>query len=141
MVSLKGRKVYLDANTIIYAVELPQFSNLKTGLLIPLDAQEFTAVTSEITLAETVIGPRKAGNMATEQLFRKFLTPSSNFLLEPITLAVLEKVIDLRAQYSLKIPDAIHLATGILAGCDLFVTGDHVWSKAGVTVVDPADVG
>jgi hypothetical protein len=37
MVSLKGRRVYLDANTIIYAVELPHFANLKTGLLKPLD--------------------------------------------------------------------------------------------------------
>ena len=60
MVSLKGRKVYLDANTVIYAVELPQFANLKTGLLVPLDNQEFTAITSEITLVETIIGPRRA---------------------------------------------------------------------------------
>jgi predicted nucleic acid-binding protein len=140
MVSLKGHRVYLDANTIIYAIELHHFPNLKTGLLIPLDQQEFNAVTSEITLAETIIGPRRAGNVANEQLFRNFLVPTSNFFIEPITRAVLEKVIDLRAQYAIKIPDAIHLATGILAGCDLFVTGDQAWSKTGVTVVDPADV-
>ena len=53
---------------------------------------------------------------------------------------MLEKVIDLRPQYGLKIPDAFHLATGILAGCDLFVTGDKAWGKAGVTLVDPADI-
>jgi hypothetical protein len=97
MVSLKGHRVYVDANTVIYAVELPQFfANLKTGLLKPLDDQEFTAVTSQVTLAETVIGPRKAGNAATEQLFRTSLTPSTNFILQRITLAVLEKVIAFR---------------------------------------------
>ena len=142
MVSLRGRKVYLDANTIIYAVELAhQFPSLQDGLLRPLDGQEFTAVSSEITLAETIIGPRRAGNAVNEQLFRAFLTPSSNFHLQPITLAVVEKLIDLRAQYALKIPDAIHVATGILAGCDLFVIADRAWSKVGITVVDPADVG
>jgi predicted nucleic acid-binding protein len=47
----------------------------------------------------------------------------------------------LRAQYGLKIPDAIHLATGILAGCTLFVTRDASWKKAGVAVVEPQDVG
>jgi len=49
-------------------------------------------------------------------------------------------VIELRAQFGFKTPDAIHLATGLLAGCDLFVTGDQAWSRAGITVVDPADV-
>lgn len=122
-------------------MELPHFANLKTGLLKPLDDLALTAVTSEITLAETVIGPRKSGYLATERLFRTFLTPSSHFLLEPITLAVLERVIDIRAQHGLKIADAIHLATGMLAGCDLFVTGDQAWAKTGVSVVDPADIG
>jgi hypothetical protein len=50
MVSLIGRRAYLDANTIIYAVEgLASFANLKRGLLDPLDAGAFTAVTSELT--------------------------------------------------------------------------------------------
>jgi predicted nucleic acid-binding protein len=141
MVSLSGHRVYLDANTVIYAVEgNAPYANLQAGLLIPLDKGLFTAVTSEITLVETVVGPRKAGDINTEAKYRVFLTPSANLAIEPITMAVLEKVIDLRTKYGLKIPDAIHLATGILAGCDLFVTGDQAWNRAGVTVVDPADV-
>jgi predicted nucleic acid-binding protein len=72
--------------------------------------------------------------------YRAFLTRSPNLTLQPITAVVLEKVIELRAQFGFKTPDAIHLATGLLAGCDLFVTGDQAWSWAGITVVDPADV-
>ena len=50
MVSLSGHKVYLDASTVIYALEgVPQYANLHAGLLIPLDNSLFTAVTSEIT--------------------------------------------------------------------------------------------
>jgi predicted nucleic acid-binding protein len=141
MVSLNGHRAYLDANTIIYALEgFAQYTNLKTGLLDPLDAGAFIAVTSEITLVETVIGPRKAGRANDEAVFRTFLTPSASLLLEPVSMAILEKVIDLRAQFGFKIPDTIHLATGILAGCTVFVTRDASWGKTGVPVVEPQDV-
>jgi hypothetical protein len=36
MVSLRSQRAYLDANTIIYALEgFAQYANLKSGLLIP----------------------------------------------------------------------------------------------------------
>jgi predicted nucleic acid-binding protein len=140
MVNLKGHKVYLDTNTLIYTLEGVE-PDLQTGLLLPLDMGDFTAVTSEIALLETIVGPRKRGDYDLEQDFRAFLTPSEKLSVESITTAVLEQAIDLRAQYpGLKTPDEIHLATGILARCDLFVTGDQAWAKTGVTVVDPADV-
>lgn len=142
MVSLRGEHAYLDANTIIYAIEgYAKYANLRTGLLAPLDNGEFMAVTSQITLVETVVGPRKAGDTATETDYRDFLTPSTNLRVEPVTMRVLEKVIELRTQFGLKIPDAIHLATGLLAGCTVFVTRDASWAKTGVTAVDPVDVG
>ena len=142
VVSLTGKRVYLDTNTIIYALEgIPAYANLKAGLLDHLDKGNVTVVTSELTLVETIVGTRNLGSRANEAVFRTFLTPSANFVLEPISMAVLETVIDLRSQFRFKIPDAIHLATGILAGCDAFVTNDSDWSKAGVTVIDPSAVG
>ena len=76
-----------------------------------------------------------------EQKSRTFLTPSGSVAVIPISEAILEKATDLRARFpALKTPDAIHVATGILTGCDLFVTGDQAWSKTCVTAIDPADV-
>ena len=60
-------------------------------------------------------------------------------VLRPIDLAVLERALDLRL-LGLKTPDAIHVATGMLESCDVFLTRDKEWAKAGVTVVDPGDV-
>ena len=109
-------------------------------MLQPLDSGAFTAVTSEITLVETSVGPRKRGDSKAEQELR-FVSDSfckvDAGAGHPI---VLERVIDLRSQFALKILDAIHLATGILSGCDLFVTADQPWNRAGVAVVDPADI-
>jgi predicted nucleic acid-binding protein len=141
VVKLKGQHAYLDANTVIYAIEgYTKYTNLRAGLLAPLDNGEFTAVTSLITLVETVVGARKVGDAATETDYRDFLTPSANFSIEPVSLPVLEKVIELRAQYGLKIPDAIHLATGLLAVCTVFVTRDASWARTGVSVVEPQDI-
>ena len=141
MVSLHGQRAYLDANTVIYALEgLAQYSNLKVGLLDALDDGAFTAVTSQLTLVETIIGPRRAGKPTDEAEFRNFLTPSTNMVIAPVSMAILEKVIDIRAQHGIKIPDAIHLATGILANCTVFVTRDASWAKTGVTVVEPQDI-
>jgi predicted nucleic acid-binding protein len=142
MVSLKGFKVYLDANTLIYALEgLPDFGNLQSGLLTPLEAKEFSVVTSQLTLLETIVFPKRHGDLVGEQKFRTFLTNSANVTVVPISETVIEYAADLRAKFpSLKTPDAIHLATGMLAGCALFVTADQGWSKTGVTVVDPSDI-
>ena len=59
---------------------------------------------------------------------------------EPVSVTVLERAVDLRAQYNLKTPDAIHIATGILAGATVFVTRDQAWARAGVLVLQPQDV-
>ena len=95
-------------------------------------------MTSELTLLEVLVKPRRLNNLTLEQAFRDFLGPSKVRVL-PISLAVLERAIDLRL-LGLKTPDAIHVATGLLEGCDLFLTRDKDWAKAGVTAVDPKDV-
>ncbi|AIE84547.1 PilT-like protein [Fimbriimonas ginsengisoli Gsoil 348] len=60
---------------------------------------------------------------------------------EPISNLILEKAIDLRALHGLKTPDAIHIATGLIAGCTVFITRDQAWAKAGVTVIEPQELG
>lgn len=137
--SLAGRRVYTDTSSFIHAVEdYAVFPGLKTGFLDLIDSGGLVAVTSELTLLETVVGPRKSGNVALEREFRGLLSLSS-LVVRPIDTAVLEKAVDLRL-LGLKTPDAIHVATGMLEGCDVFLTRDQGWARAGVTVVDPDDV-
>jgi predicted nucleic acid-binding protein len=79
-----GQRVYLDANIIIYAIE--GFAAVATqiqALLLAMDAAEITAVTSELTLAEVLVKPLKDKNLAVQQAYRTFLTPTSAFQLFP----------------------------------------------------------
>jgi predicted nucleic acid-binding protein len=80
-------------------------------------------ISSELVLMEVLVGPLKAKDAALansyEQLFQQQQTR-----LVPITQAILREAARWRATTKLKTPDALHAATGQLAGCVLFVTND-----------------
>jgi predicted nucleic acid-binding protein len=141
MVSLTGLRVYLDTNTIIYAMEgVSEFENLQSGLLDALDRGKVTAVTSELTMLEVVTGPRRTGNRQLESAYRGFLLPSPVMAIMPVSRAVIEQAIDLRGQHRLSSPDSVHIATGLLHRCDAFLTRDKGWGRVGLSLIDPKDV-
>jgi len=43
----------------------------------------------------------------------------------PVSVTIAEQAARLRAQYRLRTPDAIHIATAMIAGCDAFLTNDR----------------
>lgn len=120
-----GAKVYLDTNIVIYAIE--GFADLAAqiqALLQALDDAQIVAVTSELTLAEALIKPLKDQNQPGQEAYQKFLTPTSALQVVPISREILEEAARLRSTTKLKLPDAIHLATATLNGCDSFLTND-----------------
>lgn len=138
---LIGRKVYVDASALIYAVEMPaQFPGLLNGLLAPLSKGELRLVTSWITLAEVLIHPIKSGDAVLESTYRRLLMPSTFFDILPVEREITDRAATLRASHGFKLPDAIHIATGIAAHCAIYISGDAQWSRAGVQVIDPADL-
>lgn len=56
-----------------------------------------------------------------------FVAPGVNVL--ELTPDVIEKATDLRARYNFKTPDAVHLASAIVAGAISFLTGDQNLSR------------
>ena len=120
-----GAKVYLDTNIVIYAIEgFADLAEQIQALLHALDDAQIVAVTSELTLAEALIKPLKDQNQPEQQAYKKFLTPTSVLQVVPISKEILEEAARLRATTKLRLPDAIHLATATLNGCDCFLTND-----------------
>lgn len=125
-----GKKVYLDTNIIIYAVEgFADLADHIQALLTALDEAEIVAVTSELTLAEVLVKPLKDQNQNVQQAYRTFLTPTTALQTVPISRNILEEAARLRATNRLKLPDAIHLATAYLNGCDSFLTNDDLFKS------------
>jgi predicted nucleic acid-binding protein len=124
--SLMGKRVYLDTNVFIYALNgFPPYVPLLTELFDAIGAGSLVAVASELTLAEMLVVPFRRGDTSEEERCRAIFRASPGVELQPVSIAVLEGTARLRAALpALRTPDAIHVATAQLAGCDTFVTND-----------------
>ncbi len=84
---------------------------------------EATALSSELTLLETLVVPIRQNNEVLIESYGTLLT-KTEVILSPITAEILREAATLRAQLSLKTPDAIHAATAIALKCDYLITND-----------------
>jgi predicted nucleic acid-binding protein len=136
--SLAGhQRVYLDANIIIYLVEgVAPYAERAQPLLQAMAAGSVEALTSELTLAEVLVGPIRAGNDVVRDAYTTFLYRSIGLAMIDVSREILTASAQLRAATSLRLPDAIHAATAQHAGCTAFLTNDErLKSISGVETV------
>ena len=124
--AIVGSALYLDANALIYAVEnVPGFGDKMRGVFQRIDAGELRGLTSELSLAETLVKPLRDGASATAAAYEQLLHPAGRLSVAAVSRPVLTRAAELRAAHaSLKLPDAIHAATALLHGCTTFLTND-----------------
>lgn len=89
-----------------------------------VDAGLITGLASTIVLAEVLVQPIRVGNHTLAKRYEAILSDSHHFQLEPVATATARYAADLRARYNLRTPDALHIATSIVSGCDAFLTND-----------------
>ncbi|MGV3618567.1 MAG: type II toxin-antitoxin system VapC family toxin [Fimbriimonas sp.] len=135
--SLDGKRIYLDANALIYVFEDPDSVPNLVLLLATATQRGIRLVSSVITLSEVLVHPIKSGNSALESAYRRFFVPSHTLTLRAVDEIIASEAARLRSAHPLRTPDAIHIATGLQANCDVFLTQDLAWSKVGIQVVTP----
>lgn len=77
-----------------------------------------------IALAEILPHPIARKQEHYVSAYREMLLNSTYIAAMDVTAEVAVRAAHLRAQYNLKTPDALHLATAIEAGCQAFLTND-----------------
>lgn len=123
---LRGKAVYLDTNIFIYMVEgYEPERTLIQALADAVDRHELVAVTSELTLAELLVKPLELGRADVVAIYAELVRHSERLTVPPIDRATLIEVARLRATLGILLPDAIHVATAVLAGCAAFLTNDR----------------
>lgn len=124
--ALKGvGRLYIETAPLIYYVEAnPIYIQRMDAIIDAVENQPIRAYSSVITLAEVLIQPLRTGDKVLEQEYRNILVNNESYQLIPITVHVAEIAADLRARYNLRIPDALHVASALRAGCDAFLTND-----------------
>jgi len=126
-------RLYLDSNIFIYLLEgEDQFSVPVGEILEEADARGVTLVTSEFAICECLIGAHRRGDPELiAQYEAMFEEASQSIEILPAQSRVLVRAPDIAGALRLKILDALHVASALIAGCDGFLTND-----AGIPSID-----
>ncbi len=123
---IKGPAVYLDANIFIYAVEeFPLVARRVNALFGRIDRGELIAFTSELSLSEVLVKPMRDNLTKVVYQYLDLVRTGSTLSVIPVDRENLIKAAELRSQSSLKLPDAVHVATAIRHSCASFITNDR----------------
>lgn len=121
-----SKVIFLDTAPLIYFIE--GNSDYRTVLAKLFDFNDkggFSFITSSITILEVLVKPLRDGKADIAAQYRDILTKAPGIEVLDFTSSTAEVAAQLRAQYNLKTPDAIQLATAIEEGADFFLTNDN----------------
>jgi predicted nucleic acid-binding protein len=147
MTNPANKRVYVDSNVLIYAVEgVPATADPAKELIKFLLTEKELMFTSEIALAEVLAPSKRRGTWSLQvkrRVYMDLLIWSGAVDLIPVTRDILISTADLRNVTPLKLPDAIHLASAIYGKCGFLVTADTDFKKLpkGMTHVKPDEQG
>ncbi len=114
---------YLDANFIIRFVESVD-DNL-ASVADRADAGIVNLITSELALAEVLVGPMRDGDARLVREYESLFADTAFLQVLPVDRQTLRRSADLRATLGNKLPDAIHVATAVGAECQVFLSSDR----------------
>ncbi len=118
-------RVFLDTAPVIYFVEQnPAYFARVDVVFDGIDAGTLTAVTSSVTLAETLIHPIRLGLTQLQQDCHDLIVQGRNTIFVPVGARQARRAAELRVRYNLTLTDAFQIACALDAGCDAFLTND-----------------
>lgn len=116
----------LDTSVFIYHLEAhPRYLPLTMTLLAGVQAGQWRAVTSTVTLMELTVRPWQLGRAAVAREYEALLVHFPHLTLSDVTRDVARRAAQLRAIYSLRPADALQVATALVHGATAFVTNDR----------------
>jgi predicted nucleic acid-binding protein len=139
---IQGRRVYLDTNIFVYFLErheqyfdfvLPFFQLFDQGLSM--------AYTGDAAVAETLYKPYQADDLLLVSEFKTFFGDDEFITVLPHTTKVFELTAEIAPKQKMKMIDALHYSTAIMAGCQFLLTNDAGFkSNAKLEVIQLRDL-
>lgn len=118
--------VGLDTSIFIYHFEAhPRYLPLTQKLLTGVQAGQWTAITSIITVMELTVHPWQMGRSSVAREYEALLIHFPNLTLVDVNRDVARRAAQLRAHYNVRPADALQVATALLEGATTFVTNDR----------------
>lgn len=124
---MSGKKAFLDTNLFIYLIEENELHLHKVhNLLEFLEKNGYEIITSTLTLGEILTKPYKENRLDLVETYKDFFSQMELVELNNEIASLFAKV---RADYRIKTPDAVQLASAVYAKDELFVTNDDGLSQ------------
>ncbi len=125
MVIESGKTVLLDTNCFIYYFEdNEEYADKLESVFVNIQDGKNKAYMSVLSLLEVLVKPKKENNIFLESRYKLMLSNYPNLSIVDVSFSVSDIAARLRAEYSIRTPDAIILATGIGMKVDYFITND-----------------
>lgn len=117
------QRVALDSSALIrFQEEDPQTIGVLRPIFERIDDGRLVACGSVLLRTETLVYARAQSDMADPlPIYRERL---ARMELSPVTNEVADIAVELRMDYRLASMDALHLASAVVGGCDLFLNAD-----------------
>jgi predicted nucleic acid-binding protein len=116
----------VDTMLFVYHFENhPRFGPAASRILEAAERGRLRLVTSVLTLMEVLVVPKREGQDELCRRYHELLTSFPQLTMLPVDPTIAEVASELRATYPVRTPDALHLATAIVAGAEAFVTADQ----------------
>lgn len=120
-------KFFWDTNLFIYQIESnPLWEPKVLALLGYQETQRISLMTSVLTLGEILVKPTKDRR---HDLIQAYETLFSDIDCTPINSDVARQFALIRAEYGVKSPDALQLASAYVGGALAFITNDERLSR------------
>jgi len=118
--------IALDTNLFIYVFEQHLEFGAKTkAVLEHIENGLVDGIASSVSLTEILVKPIREGNLTLEKQYKLLFSHFPNLTILPIDNVVAERAAYLRGIYNIKTPDALIVATALVANADLFITSDQ----------------
>lgn len=118
--------VGLDTSIFIYHFEAhPRYLPLTQKLLTGVQAGQWTAITSAITVMELTVHPWQMGRPSVAREYEALFIHFPNLALVDVNRDVARRAAQLRAGYNVRPADALQVATTLLEDATAFVTNDR----------------
>jgi len=129
-------KVSIDTNVFIAIKNKEENYRYCENILDAIEENKFTCIISTIVLSEVLVGFYQ--NNELEEADRFLSKIILNYTVIPVDTRISQKAAQIRAQYQIRLPDAIIAASTILSNSEAFITYDKpLLKKLKIQVISP----